>query len=63
MLQRSISEKVFNVFNIIGFFLFTLLMLIPILYVIKTSLDISQVGEVQLNLLPVEPSCFSIEWL
>lgn len=56
MLQRSLGEKVFNVFNIIGFFLFTLLMLIPIMFVIKTSLDISQIGEVQLNLLPVEPS-------
>ncbi|MBN2557575.1 MAG: carbohydrate ABC transporter permease [Clostridia bacterium] len=55
-MQRSIAEKVFNVFNIIGFFLFTLLMLIPIMFVVKTSLDISQVGEVQLNLLPKEPS-------
>ncbi len=56
MLQRSLSEKVFNVFNILGFFLFTIMMLIPITFVIKTSLDISQIGEVNLNLLPVEPS-------
>ncbi len=56
MLQRSLGEKIFNIFNIIGFFLFTLLMLVPIMYVIKNSLDISQVGEVQLSLLPQEPS-------
>lgn len=56
MMQRSIGEKVFNVFNLIGFFLFTLLMLIPIAYVIKTSLDISPIGEVKLSLLPIEPS-------
>jgi putative aldouronate transport system permease protein len=56
MLQRSLGEKIFNVFNIIGFFLFTLIMLIPIAYVLKNSLDISPVGEVQLSLLPQEPS-------
>jgi len=56
MLKRSLGEKVFNVFNLIGFFLFTLLMLIPIAFVIKTSLDVSPVGEVQLNLLPQDPS-------
>ena len=56
MLKRSLGEKVFNIFNLIGFFLFTLLMLIPITYVIKVSLDISQIGEVQLSLLPQEPS-------
>lgn len=56
MLQRSLGEKIFNVFNIIGFFLFTLIMLIPIAYVLKNSLDISQVGEVKLSLLPQEPS-------
>ncbi|HPJ21743.1 MAG TPA: carbohydrate ABC transporter permease, partial [Clostridia bacterium] len=56
MLKRSLGEKVFNVFNLIGFFLFTLLMLIPITFVIKTSLDVSPVGELQLSLLPQEPS-------
>ena len=56
MLKRSLGEKVFNVFNLIGFLLFTGLMLIPILFVIKTSLDVSPVGEVQLSLLPKEPS-------
>lgn len=55
-MQRSIGEKVFNIFNLIGFFLFTIIMLIPIMYVIKTSLDISPIGEVQLSLFPQEPS-------
>ena len=54
MTNRSLGEKVFNIFNIIGFFLFTLLMLIPITFVIKTSLDVSPVGEVQLSLIPQE---------
>lgn len=52
MLKKSLGEKVFNVFNLIGFFLFTCLMLIPILFVIKTSLDVSPVGELQLSLFP-----------
>lgn len=56
MLKRSLGEKVFNVFNLIGFLLFTFLMLIPIMFVIKTSLDVSPVGELQLSLLPQEPS-------
>jgi putative aldouronate transport system permease protein len=54
MTNRSLSEKIFNIFNIIGFFLFTLVMLIPITFVIKTSLDVSPVGEVQLTLIPQE---------
>lgn len=56
MLKRSLGQKIFNVFNVIGFFLFTLIMLLPIAYVIKNSLDISQIGQVKLTLIPQEPS-------
>jgi len=52
MLKRSTGEKVFNIANIIFFLLFTVLMLLPILFVLKQSLDVGIQGELNISLIP-----------
>ncbi len=56
MLKRSTGERVFNVFNLIGFFIFTCLMLLPIVFVFKQSLDIALAGTLNISLIPKTPS-------
>lgn len=52
MLTRSTGEKIFNVFNLLFFFLFGCLIMVPILFVLKNSFDISLAGEINLSLWP-----------
>lgn len=54
MLKRSTGDKVFNVLNILGFFIFTVMMLLPIIFVLKQSLDIGIAGELNISLIPKE---------
>lgn len=54
MTRRSKGEKIFNVFNIVFFMLFIVCMIIPVLTVLKKSLDIGGFGEVTLSLWPRE---------
>jgi len=52
MLKRSLGDKIFNVINIVGFFLFTIVMLLPIVFVLKQSFDIGIAGELSISLIP-----------
>lgn len=52
------GEKVFNVVNITLFFIFTLTMMVPVLYVLKKSIDTGAQGEVTLSFIPKEFSLF-----
>lgn len=42
-MKRTTGEKVFNVFNLFGFFLFSIILLVPFLYIIRQSLDVGAV--------------------
>ena len=39
-LKRSRGEKIFNVINIIGFGLFSIVLLVPMIYILRQSLDV-----------------------
>ncbi|NLC69220.1 MAG: carbohydrate ABC transporter permease [Clostridiaceae bacterium] len=52
MLKRSRGEKIFNVFNVTFFTIFAMMLLVPVLYVLKQSLDIERIGELSLSLFP-----------
>ena len=56
LLKRTRGEKIFNVFNIIFFCLFTIAMLVPVLYVLKISFETGGFGELSISLIPQEPS-------
>jgi hypothetical protein len=56
MLKRTLGEKIFNVFNFIFFFLISLLMLIPVAFILKSSLETTMSGELNISLLPKQPS-------
>jgi putative aldouronate transport system permease protein len=55
-LQRTRGEKIFNVCNIVVLSVFLLLMIFPVLYVIKMSLETGPKGVNNLSLLPKVPS-------
>ncbi|MBN2852041.1 MAG: carbohydrate ABC transporter permease [Clostridia bacterium] len=54
MLKRSTGEKVFNVVNIFFFIIFTCMMLLPIVYVLKQSFEVGIGGSLNLSLLPAK---------
>ena len=56
MINRTASEKVFNVFNLIFLFLFTCLTIIPLLYVLKKSLELGSVRGMEISLIPSRPT-------
>ncbi|MFO7637104.1 MAG: carbohydrate ABC transporter permease [Clostridia bacterium] len=55
MLKRSLGEKIFNVFNVLGMFMLTALFVVPVLFVIKMSLETSLIGDMTLSLFPRQP--------
>jgi putative aldouronate transport system permease protein len=55
-LKRTRGEKIFNVFNITGLLIFTIMLLVPVIYVIKVSLETGGFGDLSLSLIPAEPS-------
>lgn len=56
MLKRSLGEKIFNVFNILGFFVFTVIIVVPVLFVLKNSFELSETSVGTLQLWPSRPS-------
>jgi len=58
MIQPSRSERIFQAFNFLFLGLFTLALLLPVLYVLRRSLDVGAFGETSLSLIPREPSLF-----
>lgn len=54
-MNRTLGEKVFNVINLIFFCLFSVILLIPILYILQQSLDVGAVKS-GLSLWPSDPS-------
>lgn len=54
-LKRSRGEKIFNVINIIGFGLFSIVLLVPMIYILRQSLDVG-VGRAALTLWPDKAS-------
>ncbi len=54
-LKRSRGEKIFNVINIIGFGLFSIVLLVPMVYILRQSLDVG-VGRAALTLWPDKAS-------
>ena len=55
-MRRTRGEKVFNVFNIIILCLFTLCIVVPVLYVLKQSLDTGNTTLTDISLIPSQPS-------
>jgi len=53
LLKRTRNEKIFNVFNIIILFLFACLTIIPMLYVLKTSLELGGPRGLTVSIFPV----------
>jgi len=56
LLKRSLGEKIFNVFNILGFFVFTVIIVVPVLFVLKNSFELSETSVGTLQLWPSRPS-------
>lgn len=54
-MKRSKGEAVFNVVNLAFFFLFSILLLIPILYILKQSVDVGAATS-NISLIPTEAS-------
>jgi putative aldouronate transport system permease protein len=52
MLKRSLGEKIFNIFNLLGMFLFTLIIVIPVLFVFRNSFELSETATATLRLWP-----------
>ena len=55
-MKRSSGEKIFNVFNIVILGAFTLCIVIPVLYVVKVSLETGPKGLYNISLIPKQPS-------
>lgn len=51
---RTRGEKIFQSINYVFLVLFTLMMIFPVIYVLKMSLDIGGQGEIELSLIPKE---------
>ena len=51
-MKMSTGEKIFNVFNLIFLLLLVLAVILPVLFVLKKSLDIGARGELNLSLIP-----------
>lgn len=54
-MQRTLGEKIFNVFNLIFFLLFSIILLIPVIYILRQSVDVGIVKG-GLSLWPSEAS-------
>lgn len=61
-MKRTFGEKVFNVFNIIGMLLFSVTLLVPMLYILRRSLDVGAVSST-VTLIPSQLSFVYYELL
>lgn len=55
-LKRSLGEKIFNVFNLFGMLLITIIMVLPVSFVMKNAFETSLVGDLTLTIFPQQPS-------
>lgn len=58
MLLRTRGEKIFGVINTVFFLFVSLVVLLPVGFVLKKSLDVGGLGELNLSLIPREFSLF-----
>jgi putative aldouronate transport system permease protein len=54
MIRRTRAESIFNVFNVTFFLLVSVAVLLPVLLVLKKSLDVGAIGELNLSIIPRE---------
>jgi putative aldouronate transport system permease protein len=52
MLKRSLGEKIFNVFNMLIMTVFTFIILIPVIFVLRNSFELSETATASLKLWP-----------
>ena len=55
-MMRTKGEKIFNVFNILFMCLFVVIIVLPVLFVLKMSLETGPKNVVNLSLIPKQPS-------
>lgn len=48
----KIGDKIFDIINILLFLIFSVVILVPVIYVLKTSFDAGSQGELSLSLIP-----------
>ncbi len=52
MLKRSLGEKVFNIFNLLGMLVFSVIIIVPVLFVFRNSFELSETSTSTLRLWP-----------
>ncbi len=52
MLKRSLGEKIFNIFNLLGMLVFTVIIVVPVLFVFRNSFELSETSTATLRLWP-----------
>ena len=52
MLKRSLGEKVFNIFNLLGMLVFSVIIIVPVLFVFRNSFELSETSTTTLRLWP-----------
>lgn len=52
MLKRSLGEKIFNIFNLLGMLIFTVIIAVPVLFVFRNSFELSETSTATLRLWP-----------
>jgi len=52
MLKRSLGEKVFNIFNLLGMLIFSVIIIVPVLFVFRNSFELSETSTTTLRLWP-----------
>ena len=52
MLKRSLGEKIFNIFNLLGMLIFTVIIVVPVLFVFRNSFELSETSTATLRLWP-----------
>ncbi len=54
-MRRSLGEKIFNVANIVFFIIFSIILLIPVIYILRQSMDVG-IATSKISLIPSEIS-------
>jgi len=52
MLKRSLGEKIFNIFNLLGMLIFTVIIVVPVLFIFRNSFELSETSTATLRLWP-----------
>lgn len=52
MLKRSLGEKVFNIFNLLGMLIFGIIIVVPVLFVFRNSFELDEAATATLRLWP-----------